>query len=111
MANQDEFMASETAKHIVSTSPTVSNTLIRLPPRFDGRKNRSEVWNHFTMEPSSEKKAKCNYCGHLVLMGVKIGLKFGTILPRRRLLMVRKVMNQFSAGNNNREGQCLQETM
>ncbi|KAJ1431756.1 hypothetical protein SESBI_06995 [Sesbania bispinosa] len=58
MANQDEFMASETAKYIVSTLPVVSKTPIPLSPCFEGRKNRSDVWNHFTLEPSSEKKAK-----------------------------------------------------
>ncbi|KAJ1413089.1 Zinc finger, BED-type [Sesbania bispinosa] len=66
MANQGEFMASETAEHIVSTPPAVSNTDTMLPPRSVGRRSRSEAWNHFTIEPGLEKKAKCNYCGGLI---------------------------------------------
>ncbi|KAJ1376464.1 Zinc finger, BED-type [Sesbania bispinosa] len=66
MANQGEFMASETVEHIVSTPPTVSNTGTMLPLRSVGRRNRSEAWNHFTIEHGSEKKAKCNYCGGLI---------------------------------------------
>ncbi|KAJ1412210.1 Zinc finger, BED-type [Sesbania bispinosa] len=66
MANQGQFMASEIAKHIVSTPPVVSNTGTMLPPHSIGRRNRSEAWNHFTIEPGSEKKAKCNYCGGLI---------------------------------------------
>ncbi|KAJ1431304.1 hAT-like transposase, RNase-H fold [Sesbania bispinosa] len=58
MANQGEFLASETAEHIVSTPPAVSNTGTMLPPRSVGRRNRSEAWNHFTIEPGLEKKAK-----------------------------------------------------
>ncbi|CAJ2678609.1 unnamed protein product [Trifolium pratense] len=33
-----------------------------LPPRPRPRKNRSEAWDHFTIEPGEEKKAKCYYC-------------------------------------------------
>jgi len=43
--------------HVVSPSIAHSSDL---PP--SGRKYRSHVWKHFVELPSSEKKAKCNYC-------------------------------------------------
>ncbi|GAU27017.1 hypothetical protein TSUD_313790 [Trifolium subterraneum] len=55
----------ETSEQEVCTPmPTVSNTANPLPPR--SRKNRSEAWDHFTVEPGEEKKAKCYYCGTII---------------------------------------------
>ncbi|KAJ1433928.1 Pre-mRNA splicing Prp18-interacting factor [Sesbania bispinosa] len=54
-----DLLGHRSSEHIVSTPPAVSNTPTALPPRSEGLKNQSEVWNHFTMEPGSEKKAKC----------------------------------------------------
>ncbi|GAU46435.1 hypothetical protein TSUD_91530 [Trifolium subterraneum] len=55
----------ETSEQEVCTPmPTVSNTANPLPPR--SRKNRSEAWDHFTVELGEEKKAKCYYCGNII---------------------------------------------
>lgn len=63
----DDVLASETAEHMVSTPPpAISNTTNVLPLRTRSRRNRSDAWNHFTAEPDSTKKAKCNYCGSLI---------------------------------------------
>ncbi|GAU43535.1 hypothetical protein TSUD_98550 [Trifolium subterraneum] len=59
------YGTSETSEQEVCTlMPTVSNTANPLPPR--PRKNRSEAWDHFTVEPGEEKKAKCYYCGTII---------------------------------------------
>ncbi|KAJ1383875.1 Zinc finger, BED-type [Sesbania bispinosa] len=64
MADQEGFLASSATEHLLSTPPpTMSHSVNVLPPRVEGRKNRSEAWNHFTVECESIKKASCNYCG------------------------------------------------
>ncbi|KAL2345660.1 hypothetical protein Fmac_006945 [Flemingia macrophylla] len=63
--NDDDLPALETTEHMILTPPlpVVSNTDGSLPPRSQGRKNRSNVWNHFTSDPELlGKKAICNYC-------------------------------------------------
>lgn len=68
MGDHDDFLAFETAEHIVSTPPppAVSNVGNMLPPRSEARSNRSDAWNHFTVVPGTEKKARCNYCSSLI---------------------------------------------
>lgn len=39
------------------------------PPNSKKRKNRSESWDHFTVECPIEKKAKCNYCTQIIRFG------------------------------------------
>ncbi|KAJ1435824.1 Zinc finger, BED-type [Sesbania bispinosa] len=64
MTDQEGFLASSAAEHLLSTPPTtMSHSVNVLLPRVEGRKNRSEAWNHFTVECESIKKASCNYCG------------------------------------------------
>ena len=57
MVKPNEAFASDTTEHLVEQSQF-------LPPHFRVRKNRSNVWNHFTKElkPNLEKKARRNYC-------------------------------------------------
>ena len=54
------FLVSNTE---VSISPVVTSSTIARPPRHNGRRNRSEVLNHFNqLEPKSNKRAQCKYC-------------------------------------------------
>uniref|UniRef100_K7MDE2 BED-type domain-containing protein n=1 Tax=Glycine max TaxID=3847 RepID=K7MDE2_SOYBN len=54
------FLVSNTE---VSISPVVTSSTIKRPPRHNGRRNRSEVSNHFNqLEPKSNKRAQCKYC-------------------------------------------------
>ena len=46
----------------VSTSPIITSSTIVRSPRHNGRRNRSEAWNHFNqLEPKSNKRAQCKY--------------------------------------------------
>jgi len=46
--------------------PDGQNTTIMLPPSTRVRQKRSSVWNHFTLDPNSEKTGICNYCGRKI---------------------------------------------
>ncbi|CAK8541604.1 unnamed protein product [Lathyrus sativus] len=61
MGDCDDMILSETAEHMVSIHPLACS-----PPLSKPRRNRSEAWNHFTIESETTKKAKCNYCGSLI---------------------------------------------
>ncbi|KAJ1377752.1 Zinc finger, BED-type [Sesbania bispinosa] len=81
MADQEGFLASSAAEHLLSTPPpTVSHSVNVLPPRIEGRKNISEAWNHFTVECESIKKANCNYCGKSIKYDI------GTSVVRAHLM-------------------------
>ncbi|KAH1137832.1 hypothetical protein GYH30_027722 [Glycine max] len=54
------FLVSNTE---VTTSPAITGSIIARPPHHNGRRNRSEAWNHFNqLEPTSDKRAQCKYC-------------------------------------------------
>ncbi|KAK7293339.1 hypothetical protein RJT34_16202 [Clitoria ternatea] len=67
MGDQDDFVISETGERFPSPPPpppAVVSNLFNLSPqsRSQRRKNRSEVWDHFTKEPGAHKKARYNHC-------------------------------------------------
>jgi len=58
MHEEDDHSVSKPIEHVVSTPPTVSGSTNVRPPCHEGRKNRSEAWNHFIqLEPKLEKRA------------------------------------------------------
>ncbi|CAJ2670329.1 unnamed protein product [Trifolium pratense] len=61
MGDCDDILASETAEHMFSAHPLAVS-----PPLSKPRRNRSDAWNHFTIDSEIAKKAKCNYCGSLI---------------------------------------------
>ena len=71
MDDHNDHSMSESAKCSASTPQVASSTTSILPPlpntsSSSGCKNRSVVWDHFTMDPGSKKRAKCNHCGALI---------------------------------------------
>ena len=67
MHEEDDHSVSKPIEHVVSTPPTVSRSTNVRPPCHEGRKNRSEAWNHFIqLEPKSDKRAQCKYCDILI---------------------------------------------
>ncbi|XP_058774482.1 zinc finger BED domain-containing protein RICESLEEPER 2-like [Vicia villosa] len=57
-----ESEPSQPTNLFATPSPVVQNTTTMLPPETRSRKNRSDVWNHFKLDPNLEKIAICNYC-------------------------------------------------
>lgn len=66
MSDESVFSTSETEENLVSAPPFAPITADVLLPLSVGRRNRSEAWNHFTTNPGSDKRARCNYCSCLI---------------------------------------------
>lgn len=62
MANHDDLLASKTTKYSFPP-PSASNTDNELPPCTQ-RKNRSRIWDHFTINPESGNKRACDTLYH-----------------------------------------------
>ena len=70
LGDNDDFPFLETTEPPIS-NPSSSCTAGALPLRpsttsSSGRRNRSSVWSHFTIESGCDKKTKCNYCDGLI---------------------------------------------
>ena len=65
--DEDDCSISKPIEHALSTPSIVSGSANMGPPSYEGRKNRSEAWNHFIqLEPKSDKRAQCKYCDILI---------------------------------------------
>jgi len=65
--DEDDCFVSKPIEHALSTPSIVSGSANIGPPSHEGRKNRSEAWNHFIqLEPKSDKRGQCKYCDILI---------------------------------------------
>ena len=69
MDDHNDVSMPEFAEYSTSTPPVAPSTASTLPPipnTSSRHRNRLADWDHFTLEPGSKKRTKCNHCSALI---------------------------------------------